>query len=317
MLEEQGVVRKFSGLTTDILTDRALQFIRNAHGSDQGKPFLLCLHTRAPHGPWLPVAPQDWEPYASLDPRIPNPDYPDLNVTKMKRQLREYLASVSGVDRNLGRILQLLDSLKIVDNTVVIFTSDHGYNMGHNGIWHKGNGIWATNEPPAPTHRGTRVISRKYRPNLDDQSLRVPLIIRWPNRIQIPRQIEATVSSLDLFPTILEMADASKPEDCLLRGRSLLPLLEGSVPEDWDKHHFAEYQMIHYAEADLRCYRTPEFKLVVDASNQGRNEFFDLREDPAERRNLIRDQRPEIQRAIQDLTRRLEDAQTSLPNSSR
>lgn len=316
-LEEHGIVRRFDGLTTDILTDRVLQFIRTSQAAEQVKPFLLCLHTRAPHGAWLPVAPEDWQPYESLEARIPNPEYPDLNVMRMKRQMREYLASTSGVDRNLGRIMELLDQLQITRQTVVIFTSDHGYNMGHNGIWHKGNGIWATKSPPRDTHRGVHVISAKYRPNLDDHSLRVPLIVCWPGQFPPGTEVNATVSSLDLFPTILELANVPHPPQITLRGRSLVPWLRGQPPDIWNNDLYAEYHMINYAHADLRCYRTPRFKIVTDSHNDGCNEFFDLGNDPNETTNLIKNNRPEIRREIADLKRMLNDVKSQISNSAR
>ncbi len=154
ILEEDGVEREFKGLTCDILTDRALGFLQR-HQSD---PFMLSVHYRAPHKKWLPVSEEDWAPYETMQAELPNPDYPDLDIPKMEQWMREYLASVSGVDRNLGRILDTLDDLNLSENTVVIFSSDHGYNMGHNGIWHKGNGMWATLEstwkvPPQPVRQ--------------------------------------------------------------------------------------------------------------------------------------------------------------------
>ncbi|MGB7342817.1 MAG: sulfatase-like hydrolase/transferase [Pirellulaceae bacterium] len=310
-LEEEGEVREFTGLTIDILTDRALKFIERSRDN----PFLLCLNTRAPHGAWLPVDPDDWKPYDGLDAKIPNPDYPDLNIAKMKKQMREYLASTTGVDRNIGRVLRLLDELRLAENTVVIFTSDHGYNMGHNGYWHKGNGIWATRQPPKETHRGTRVISAKYRPNLDDHSLRVPMIVRWPGVVKSGTKIDATATSLDLFPTVISMAGLAIPETLHLRGHSLLPWLKEETPPDWNHDLYAEYHMINYAHADLRCYRTPKFKLVVDAHNAGRNEFFDLQNDPGETRNLINDQRPEIQAVIKELTELLESTRSEIENA--
>ncbi len=315
-LEENGVVRQFQGLTTDILTDHALEFIR----SSSETPFLLCMHTRAPHGKWLPVAPADWEPYKTLDPVVPQ--YPDLDVTTVKRRMREYLASTTGVDRNLGRILSELDRLKLSQRTVVIFTSDHGYNMGHNGIWHKGNGIWATHtKPPGAIHNGTRVISDKYRPNLYDLSLRVPTIVRWPNVVPGGMSISDTVVSVDFFPTILEIAGIDDLNQHRRTGRSLLPLLRGDSVDHWDQDLYAEYDMIHYAEASLRCYRTPQYKLIRDLHNEGRDEFYNLQDDPRETSNLIDDSRQEVQSAIQDLhnklARRTQAAQNSVSASSK
>ncbi|MCO8124002.1 sodium/solute symporter [Stieleria sp. TO1_6] len=313
-LEEHGELKKFAGLTTDILTDRAIGFIRSHAQNQAQKPFLLCLHTRAPHGAWLPVAPEDWQPYENMDPAIPS--YPDLDTKSIKRKMREYLASVSGVDRNLGLILDQLDQLKLTDNTVVIFTSDHGYNMGHNGIWHKGNGIWATKtRPPGKTHQGTRVISDKYRPNLYDLSLRVPAIVRWPGVIDPGSTIQATASSLDWFPTLLEIAGAEPPADKVMRGSSLVPLFRGDPAAQRSPDLYAEYSMINYAVASLRCYRTPEFKLIRDFHNQGRDEFYDLRNDPAESNNLIDDPRPEIQSAIISLDQKLTARMTELSDS--
>ncbi|MFH5802619.1 sulfatase [Alienimonas sp. DA493] len=301
-LEKDGQVRRFEGLTADLLTDEAIDFLERA--STKEAPFLLCLHTRAPHARWLPVAPEDWAPYA--DASIPLPQFADLDEAKMDRFLREYLASVSGVDRNLGRLLDALDELALSDDTVVISTSDHGYNMGHNGIWHKGNGLWATRtQPPGPTHRGTRVISDKYRPNLYDLSLKVPAIVRWPGRVEPGTVIERTASGLDLFPTLLAIAGIEPPADLPLRGRDLGPLLRGEAPEDWDDDFFGEYSMRHYAVATMRCYRTPRYKLIRDFHNAGRDEFYDLKRDPGETRNLIDSPHPAVCEAIARLHRKL------------
>jgi arylsulfatase A-like enzyme len=299
-LEIDGELQQFKGLTTDILTDHALDFIRKANDA----PFLLCLHTRAPHGNWLPVADSDWDPYENLDPVIPQ--FPDLDVRSVKRWMREYLASTTGVDRNLGRILEALDRLGLSQRTVVIFTSDHGYNMGHNGIWHKGNGIWAThNKPPGKVHNGTRVISDKYRPNLYDLSLRVPAVVRWPGVIRPGTKISHTAVSVDFFPTILELAGVEDTTRSERPGRSLVPLLRGDSVADWNQDLYAEYDMIHYAVASMRCYRTPQYKLIRDLHNAGRDEFYDLQNDPQESNNLIADSRREIQLVIQDLQRKL------------
>lgn len=91
-LEVDGTLSDFEGLTTDILTDQALHFLEAEHQS----PFFLAVHYRAPHSRWLPVAPEDWEPFKNLDPKLPHPDYPDLNTERVKKMMREYLASVRG-----------------------------------------------------------------------------------------------------------------------------------------------------------------------------------------------------------------------------
>lgn len=298
-LEEDGQIREFEGLTTDILTDRAVDFIRQ----NQNQPFFLCLATRAPHGRWLPVAEEDWQPYAEMDPTIPA--FPGLNVKNVKKMMREYLASTSGVDRNLGRLLDTLDENHLADDTIVIVTSDHGFNMGHNGIWHKGNGIWATiKRPPGEWHNGTRVISDKYRPNLYDNSLRVPMVIRWPEKVAPGSIITRSATSLDLFPTLSQIVGYTPKEK--LAGRSLVPLLTGLTPETWNDDVYSEYDMIHYAVASMRSYRTPNYKLIRDSHNKDRDEFYDLKNDPSESNNLIRDPDPQIQAEIKRLDEKLQ-----------
>ena len=279
LLEEDGTVKKFKGLTVDILTDRACKFLVE----HKNHPFLLCLHHRAPHTKWLPVAEEDWAPFENLDPTPPDPDYPDLDVERVKRMTREYLASIRGVDRNLGKILSLLDDLDLTDNTVVIFTSDHGYNMGHNGIWHKGNGKWVTyHDPPA-----TETIAKGYRPNMYDNSVRVPAIVRWPGVIKPGTVVTNTTSNLDWYPTICAMAGIEIPENVIIRGRNILPLLEGEQIENWDDDFYGEYQMVNYCQSYMRMYRTPEWKLVRDFRNPERDELYNLQKDPEENFNLI------------------------------
>lgn len=298
VLEKDGVERKFKGLTDDILTDEAMAFLkRQAH-----RPFFLFLGLRSPHTRFLPVAPEDAAPYRGLDPVIPNPAYPDLEVDRVKRMMVEYLSSCTGVDRNVGRLLAALDRLKLTENTIVIFSSDHGYNMGHNGIWHKGNGFWVTTKrPPA-----TRHVASNYRPNLYDHSLRVPAIVRWPGHIAPGTVVERTVSSLDWYPTILALAGVELPRDLVVRGRNAAPLLRGEQVAGWDDDFYAEYSMRIYSRTDMRTYRTARWKLVRDFLNPERDELYDLQADPEENRNRIGDaHEPAIRAVVATLDARL------------
>jgi uncharacterized sulfatase len=277
-MEIDGVVRKESGFTADVITRHALKFLDRHHA----KPFLLCVHYRAPHSRWLPVAPEDSAPYENLDPKIPNPDYPDLDVTRVKRMMREYLSSTRSVDRNLGLLIAKLEALKIDKKTIVIFTSDHGYSMGHNGIWHKGNGHWVLKKPTV----ATKNIPRNQRPNMYDNSLRVPTAVRWPGVVKPGTTIHRTISNLDWYPTILAMTGLSVPKDVVVRGRDFTPLLRGKSLE-WDDDLYAEYSTHHQSKTHMRAYRTPRWKLVRDFLNLGRDELYDLEADPGERKNLF------------------------------
>ena len=299
MLEVDGKEQKLKGLTVDLITDHALKFIDES--AEQDKPFLLCVHYRAPHDKWLPVADADMAPYKNQDMVIPNPDYPGLDVPLCKQWMREYLASVSGVDRNLGRILKAVDDRGLRDNTIVVFTSDHGYNMGHNGIWHKGNGHWILKNPPLATQN----IPFKQRPNMYDHSLRVPTAVRWPGRIRAGMVIESTLSFLDWYPTLLAMAGVELPGGQLIRGRNALPILQGKKIY-WDDDFYAQYSTHHQSKTHMRMLRTKRWKLVRDFLNPERDEFFDLLHDPAESTNLLRDTAPHVRRNIMDLDAKLQ-----------
>ncbi len=302
LVEIGALEQRVEGWTPDILTDHALAFIERK----DTRPFCLSLHFWAPHAnqhkinkdrTWLPLSNADFGPFRNLDPRVPNPDYPDLDVARVKRMTREYLGSVASVDRNVGRVLNALDELRIADNTIVIYTSDHGYNLGHHGIWHKGNGRWIL--------KG----DRGFRPNLWDNSLRTPTAIRWPGKIPPGGVIERSVTFLDWFPTILDMTGVALPKNAQLRGRSFLPLLRGKSV-DWNDDVFAQYRMWDWNQtaADLRCYRTTRWKLVRDFHNAGQDEFYDLQSDPGETRNLIESQSAQIVAARDKLNGQLESS---------
>ena len=300
-LEKDGTNRKFEGLTADVLADEALGFIRSHVKSRGESPFLLCWHTRAPHARWLPVAPEDMAPYKGVDVPIPNPDFPNLDVARVKLMTREYLASVRSVDRNVGRMLKVLDELKLARTTIVIFSSDHGYNMGHNGIWHKGNGHWVLKPPPAARPN----IPRGQRPNMYDNSIKVPTMIRWPGVIKPGTVVTQTVSNLDWFPTILAMAGVKTQPSWKLRGRDFSLLLKGRKPADWDNTYYAQYSTHHQSHTHMRMISTGQWKLIRDFLNPSRDELYHLEQDPAEANNLVGSKDPKVRSVLGDLHRRL------------
>ena len=281
-LEKDGVVKPFKGLTVDILTDDAIEYLDGQ--KEAGSPFLLCLHYRSPHAKWLPVAPEDWAPFEKMDPVLAHPDYPGLDTKRAKRMMREYLASVKGVDRNVGRVLAKLDEIGQKENTVVIFSSDHGYNMAHNGIWHKGNGIWLLKKEslPAPTMN----IPKGQRPNLYDNSCRTPTLVRWPGKVKPGSTSDRVVTHLDWFPTLVEIVGARLPNSSPIRGRSMVDLLEGKK-DDRSDEVFLQYSTKHQSHTHMRGWRSPHYKLVRDFLNPERDEFYNLKSDPGETDNLI------------------------------
>jgi uncharacterized sulfatase len=198
--------------------------------------------------------------------------------------MREYLASVAALDRNIGRLLAVVDELKLREDTIIVFTSDHGYNIGQHGIWHKGNGHYILNANKN-TPNGDKSIQR---PNVFDTSLRTPTAIRWPRRIKAGIEITQTINNLDWFPTLLALAGVELPKGLLIRGRDFSPLLAGKSIK-WDNDLYVEWSQHHYTQTHLRMYRTPEWKLVRDFLNAGKDELYNLKADPGESKNLIGD----------------------------
>ena len=306
-----GTIKQVDGYTCDVFTDHALDFIRRQH--TRPHPFAISLHFRAPHAKWLPVRPEDWAPFKDLDPEIPKTIYDDIDVPKVKKWTREYLAAVKSVDRNVGRMLALLDELKLAGNTVVIFTSDHGYNLGDHGTWFKGNAHWV--RKPLPPRKWKNIPPRR-RPNMWDTSLKVPCAIRWPGVIKPGTRLSQTISNLDWFPTLLAMAKVKLPASITVRGRDFTPLLRGRVVP-WNNELYAEYSMHHGAITHMRVWRTPSWKYMKDFASPGREELYDLSRDPGETRNLAASTRPEHVRIKSQLAQKILERMATLKDPAR
>ncbi|RLS56553.1 MAG: DUF4976 domain-containing protein [Planctomycetota bacterium] len=299
LLEIGGHEQQSQGFIVDVVTDGAIEFLKAHH---QSGPFALSVHYREPHAAWLPARDEDVAPYRDLDPAIPASEATGLDEVRLKKMIREYYISVASVDRSVGRLMRALDELKLRENTIVIFTSDHGYQTGHHGLFHKGNATWMLKEKPKPRWSD---IGAQRRPNMFDQSLRVPAIVRWPGVVTAQRVVDRTVTHLDWYPTLLAMAGVELPDDIPVHGRSLVPLLRGTPPSDWSDEFYSEYSMREGATVDMRCWRTPEWKLVIDFRHRDRDELFDLKADPHETTNLIVSERADAQAARQALESRI------------
>ena len=293
-----GQSRRMDGYTPDIITDFGLEFIRRKRSA----PFLLSLHFFAPHAnwgnrtpdgdrTWLPVRDEIWDHFKNSDPELPRTDIGGLDTARTKRMMREYLASVAAVDRNIKRLVDTLAELGIAEDTIIVFTADQGFSMGHNGIWHKGNGRWLLKDDPDSP-----------RPNMYDNSLLTPSIVCWPGTIAGSTVVEESITFLDWFPTLLAMASIPLPDGATIRGRNFFPLLKGT-PMHWDEDVFAQYTMWdwHQTGAKLRAYRTAQWKLVRDYAHEGKDEFYDIIRDPTESTNLIHSTNQTIRQAIVDV----------------
>jgi N-acetylglucosamine-6-sulfatase len=176
---------------------------------------------------------------------------------KYQRYIKDYLRCVAAVDEGVGRLLDYLDQSGLAENTVVIYASDQGFYLGDHGWYDK---RW-----------------------MFEESLKMPLLVRWPGRIQPGRRSEALVQNIDYAPTLLELAGVAVPAE--MQGRSLAPLWEGegSAPADWrEAIYYAYYE--NAAEHQVPKHdgiRTLRHKLMYFPRTREWN-LFDLERDPQE-----------------------------------
>ena len=177
-----------------------------------------------------------------------------------------YYGLISHIDWHIGQIIDALERRNLLDNTVIIYSTDHGEMLGEH-----------------------RLIQKSV---FYEGAVRVPLIIRYPARVQSGTS-DALVELLDLTPTILELAGTEPLRTC--EGRSLLPLLErpAAVPADWRDCVYSELKGEHMI-------RTDRYKYTY-RKGEARQELFDLRDDPDELRNRAGDAAyEEIERGLRD-----------------
>jgi choline-sulfatase len=273
-LEEDGQIRTFKGPISDILTDHAIGFMEK----NRDHPFALLLHFREPHLKYTPMPEVDQKAYEGRV--VKGAEYPGLDQEEVDRYTREYLISVHAVDRNLGRLLARLKELGLQENTIVVFTSDHGYMIGQHGLHSKGNAWWMFPGIPQNTKR----------PNMFEESIRIPFIVRWPGRIPAGSEAAEPFSSVDTFATILGLMGVPVPADAHQRGADFSPRLRGqSIP--WRDVMFGQYDLISGGIAHMRMIRTSEWKMVRHYLSLELDELYDLKNDPGEQYNLYRPQR--------------------------
>jgi len=258
-----GVHRKLFGFKTDLVADGALEFL-DRH---RDNPFFLLVNNYAPHTPYDYQPERDREPYRNCefgcfpdDEVNPRQNPENARLAGKKESKIAYSALVTGVDRNVGRILRHLDRLKLRDDTLIIFTADHGWNAGQHGIWGKGDGTIPF--------------------NLYEESVRVPMIWNHPGRIRAGHVVTPMVSSYDFFPSILDYLGLAAHRDPKLSGRSYADFLRGRAL-NWNNRLFFEYSY-------LRGVRTENIK-YIERTREWPSELYDLETDPGETENVIRD----------------------------
>ncbi len=277
---QQGQNRNDKQVTA--FTDRAIEFIE----TNRGKPFFLHLSHHTVHIP-LEAPPELIEKYE----KKPKPATGVNNPT--------YAAMVEHLDRSVGRLLHKLDELNLSNDTIVIFFSDNG------GLrqMYTGNGPIVTTNAPLRNEKGT----------VYEGGIRVPLIVRWPGVVEPGSVCHTPVSSVDFYPTLLDVTKAQKPEGQTLDGESLIPLLrqKGELPDRALRWHYP----IYHHSTPAGAIREGDWKLL-EFFDDGHLELYNLREDIGERSNLAARQpakASELQRKLA-AWRKSVDAAMPVPN---
>lgn len=245
--------------TDELIATKTIELINQ----NKGKPFFIAAGFYRPHVPevspkayWDRYPQISWKPEAQADTsgvkRVAQRDR--LTEDQHREFVRGYYASMTYMDAQVGRILDGLEKAGLADNTIVVFTSDHGYNLGEHGRWAKTN-LWR-------------------------QATRVPLIIYVPKAKGNGKAAAKPVELLDLYPTLADMAGLPPPRGT--EGYSLRPLLDNPTSGKWD--HPALSQVINGQSVRFENWRYSENgKGGVDGV-----ELYDLRTDPGEYRNLAK-----------------------------
>lgn len=268
--------------------NEALEFLR---AEDSRRPFCLSVSFNAPHA--RDREPREFEPdardeglYADRTISMPPTATPEAfarlpefvktsegrrrwtwrfdEPDKAQRILRDYYRLVSGIDREVGRIVAALEERGLAENTIIIFTSDNGFALGDRGLADKWF-MW-------------------------EEDIRVPLVIYDP-RLPAARRgakIDQLALNVDCAPTMLDLAGLPAPKS--MQGRSLAPLLRGETPPDWRTDFFYEHRTLPKIIPPCEGVRTERWKYIRwIASEPLVEELYDLQADPYEERNLAGD----------------------------
>ena len=359
-LHDDGTQSREQGYCTDIITDKAIQWMEQR---DKTEPFILFVHHKACHRDWLPdlkdlrayedqtfPLPQNfWDTYEGreaaqqqemsiasshdmdliYDNKIYRPGdtsrlsqsylnyvqrlspadqrtyfqfhdsltqafkaHPltgrQLTEFKFQRYMRDYAKVTKSLDENVGRLMQYLQDNNLLDNTLVVYTSDQGFYMGEHG--------W---------------FDKRF---MYEESFQTPLIMRLPRGYEHRGIIDEMVQNIDYAPTFLEMAGAVVPPD--IQGQSLVPLLKKNSPfqGSWRNalyYHYYEFPAEHMVKRHYGI-RTDRYKLIHFYRDNDQWELYDLQTDPSEMHNLYDNPayhkvRKRLYRQLQQLQRLYDD----------
>ncbi len=290
---ENGKQQKHEGYVTDLITDKALGWLKKQESSD--KPFFLMLHHKAPHADWEPdqkhmdmysdkdipypatfnddyetrtgqiknhrlhVGPKQWDLHFKRFGKIPE----GMTTQETRRwvyqkYMKNYLRCIASVDDNVGRLLDYLDQSGLAGDTIVVYTSDQGFFLGDHGLYDK-----------------------RF---MYEHSLRMPLLMRYPEGIKPGATSDAMVLNLDFASTFLDYAGAPIPKD--IQGQSLMGITTGNTPQDWRTAMYYRFYEKGYGIGPHEGIRTMNHKLIHYLYGDEGWELYDLKKDPNEINNI-------------------------------
>lgn len=280
-LFKNGVETTMKGYCTDIYFDEAIEFINRCASRDE--PFFTYIATNAPHGPFHDVPQSLYEKYKAVDftPILVNPIKPQRKAAEFDK-LARIAAMITNIDDNVGKLHKALQSLKIIDNTILIYLNDNGPNT----MRYVGN-------------------MRGMKTNVDDGGIRSPLLLHWPAKVPAGTEVHQLCAHIDLLPTILDACEVKVKESSKIDGRTFLPLLTSREPS-WPERTlvFQSHrgnQPVRYHQFAL--HRGP-WKLVhptgfgkENFEGEPKIELYNLIQDPRQE-NELSEQRPKVLKAL-------------------
>jgi len=304
---DDGVRKKVPGYYTTTVTAHAIDWLKQK----RDKPFLLIIGQKAPHGG--PIQPEPRFAKALDNVQVPRPknadDYaapdkpawlkesyptwhggggPLYDLKTLENLVRTYLETILSVDESVGHIYETLKAMGQLDDTVIIYTSDNGFVLGEHG--------------------------RTDKRTMYEESLRIPLLVRYPPLVKPGTVIDQMVTSLDIAPSVVDFGGGKRLKG--IEGLSIKPLLEGKRVK-WRDAFLYEYnfeKQFPYTP-NVRGIRTDEWKLIRYPHGDGTPdrftaELYHLTVDPLEQKNLINDprwasQRKKLERDLEKLSKRI------------
>lgn len=306
---ENGTRVRKQGYVTDLITSASMDWIDKR---DPSRPFMLLCYHKAPHRPWVPDeahatmyenediptpatfddtytsrgtaskrAQMRMDDLTTTDTKIPPPpglQGEALKKWKYERFIKDYLRCIASVDDNVGRLLKHLEEKGLLDNTIVIYTSDQGFFLGDHG--------W---------------FDKRF---MYEHSARMPFVVRYPKELKPKTVRDEMILNVDFAPTLLDYAGVKAPEE--MHGKSFRQILAGKKQADWRDsmyYHFYEYPDPDHMVARHYGVRTDRYKLIHYYYPWDEWELFDLQKDPDEMQSIYDD--PAYAEVVKDLKQKL------------